>query len=115
MLSLQSKLAYIGKAFNDALPGLVYHYFRPDSFPYLVWSEYAEGDSFHADIHKEEQVISCTADYYTKTEYDPNIDVVQEVLNSLEIPWRIESVQYEEDLKLIHYEWSFEVCEIGEI
>lgn len=115
MLSLQNKLAYIGKAFNDALPGLVFHYFRPESFPYLVWAEIAEGDSFHADTHKEEQVIQCTADYYTKVEYDPNIDVIQEVLNSLECPWRIESVQYEEVLKLIHYEWSFEVVEIGEV
>ena len=114
MLSLQNKLAYIGKAFNDALPGLVFHYWRPDSFPYLVWREDMEGESFHAGNHKEEQAIHCVADYYTKTEYDPNIDVIQEVLNYLECPWRIEAVQYEEDTELIHYTWEFEVSEIGE-
>lgn len=115
MLSLQNKLAYIGKAFNDALPGLVSHYRKRKDFPYLVWQEYGEGDSYEADNRKEEQVIACTADYYTQVEYDANIDVVQEVLNSLEVSWRIESVQYEDETKLIHYEWSFEVCEIGEI
>lgn len=115
MLSLQNKLAYIGKAFNDALPGLVFHYWRPDSYPYLVWQEDMESDSFHSGNHKTEQCIHCTADYYTKTEYDANIDVIQEVLNYLCVPWRIEAVQYEEELKLIHYTWEFEVAEIGEV
>lgn len=114
MLSLQNKLAYIGKALNGALPGLVFHYWRPDSYPYLVWQEDMEGDSFNAGNHKEEQAIHCVAHYYTQTEYDPNIDVIQEVFNCLECPFRIESVQYEEETQLIHYTWEFEVCEIGE-
>ena len=115
MLSLQSKLQYIGKAFNDALPGLVFHYWRPNNFPYCVWQEESEADSLWSDNTKTEQAISCTADYYTKTEYDTNIDLLQDVLNNISSAWRIEAVQYEEDTKLIHYTFAFEVREVNEI
>ena len=109
MLSLQSKIKYIGKALNDALPGIVFHYRRPVKYPYLVWQEDMESDSAYVDNHKTEQAIHCTADYYTKTEYDPNIDVVQDIFDGLGLVWRIEAVQYEEDTKLIHYTNEFEV------
>lgn len=115
MLSLQSKLKYIGKAFNDALPGLVFHYWRPKTFPYLVWQEDFEAESFNSGNHKTEQAIHVTADYYTQTEYDPNIDLIQEVLDYIGAAWRIEAVQYEEETKLIHYTFEFEVRDVGEV
>lgn len=117
MLTLQSKLQHIGKALSDALPGLVSHYYRPEKktfYPFLVWAEDMEGDSLYTDNHKAEQVIHCVADYYTQTEYDPNLDTIQSVLDGFGCSWRIELVQYEEDTNLIHYTFEFEVREIGD-
>ena len=48
-------------------------------------------------------------DYYTPQEYDPAVDNIQAALNSLRIPWRLNSVQYEDETNLIHYEWTWEV------
>lgn len=110
MLTLTTTLKGIGKAFNDALPGLVFHYYRPaKDRPYLVWAESAESDAFYSDNRKTEQSISCLADYYTQEEYDPNIDTIQRTLDDISDAWRIDAVLYEEDTKLIHYAFTFEV------
>jgi hypothetical protein len=37
------------------------------------------------------------------------LDNIQAALNSLRIPWRLNSVQYEDETNLIHYEWTWEV------
>jgi hypothetical protein len=113
MLSLQSKLRRIGEALDTALPGLASHYYRkPASYPACIWQEDGEGESFRADFREREQAIHGTVDYFTQTEYDPNIDVIQDVLNGIMHTWRIKSVQYEEETKLIHYEWEWEASTI---
>lgn len=76
---------------------------------YILWAESGEGDSFHADNRKQEQVIVGTIDYFTRTDFDPNLDAIQEALKSAEITFFLKSVQYEEETKYIHYEWEFEV------
>ena len=92
------------------VPAEVFHY---DAFKksdqYIIWAETGEGTSFHADNRKQEQVIVGTIDYFTKTDLDPNLDAIQEALKSAEISFFLESVQYEEETKYIHYEWKFEV------
>lgn len=55
-----------------------------------------------------EQGITGTVDYFTLTEYDANIEAIQVALNNVEnLSWAINSVQYEEDTNLIHYEWRW--------
>lgn len=56
-----------------------------------------------------EQAITGTTDYFTRDEFDPAIDRIQDANQSLGIAWRLNSVQYEDDTELIHYEWSWEV------
>lgn len=108
MTSLQAKLQQIGSALHGALGDKVHHYFRPDGeIPSVVWQEQGEDNSFHTDNTKAEQAIRGTVDYYTKTEFDSNADVIQTVLQGLGAAWALESVQYEEDTKLIHFEWSW--------
>ncbi|HQA58953.1 MAG TPA: hypothetical protein PK033_13895 [Acetivibrio sp.] len=88
----------------------VFHYHaskQPDK--YIVWAEDTEGTSISANNKKINQSIQGTIDYFTKTEFDPNVDKIQETLNSAEISWRLNSIQYEEDTGYIHYEWVFEV------
>lgn len=86
-----------------------YHYEalkKTDS--YIVWAESGEGDSVHIDDVKDQQVIQGTIDYFTKAEYDSNIDLIQSTLNQNKISYILNSVQYEEETKYIHYEWIWE-------
>jgi len=88
----------------------VSHYFaakQPDQ--YIVWAEDSQGDSLYADGRMQEQVIQGTIDYFTKTENDTNVQKIQDALNDAEISFRLNSIQYEDDTKYIHYEWVFEV------
>ena len=76
---------------------------------YIVWAEDNQVDSVWADGMMQEQAIEGTIDYYTKTENDPNVQKIQDALNNGGISWRLNSVQYEDDTKFIHYEWTFSV------
>lgn len=80
---------------------------KPDK--YIVWAEAGEAGSNNADDNKVNQVIQGTIDYFTKMEFDPNFDLIQEKLNSIDISWSLNSVQYEEDTGYIHYEWIWEM------
>ena len=88
----------------------VYHYHaanQPDI--YIVWAEDTEGNSGYADNKKTNQVIQGTIDYFTKIEFDTNFEVIQEKLNSIDIAWKLNSIQHEEDTGYIHYEWVWEM------
>ena len=110
-MTLESKLSKIEQALT-AIPNLnVYHYLRPKlSAPFCVWQEDSESSSLEADNHKREQAIGGSVDYFTKTEYDPMVDNIQEALNSIDgCGWTYNSVQYEEETELIHHEWNWSV------
>lgn len=91
-----------------------YHYFAPSSAkaPYIVWNEDAEDNSFLADNHKQRQAISGFVEYFTKTEFDPMFDSIQDVLDGIEgLSWTWEATQYgdptRDDDNLIHHTWSW--------
>lgn len=104
------------KRLRDALTSIngldVYHYWRPRlQAPFLVWAEDGEDSALHTSNHKAEQGISGTIDYYTKTEYDTMVETIQEKLNTVEnLGWRLNSVQFEDETNLIHYEWTFSIA-----
>lgn len=88
----------------------VFHYFASgQTSNYIVWAEDGEGISGHGDNKKTTQVISGTIDYFTKDEFDEIVEEIQNKLNSLNIAWRLNSVQTEEDTGYIHYEWAWEM------
>ena len=110
MTSLQTKLQKVGESLQQVLGNIVFHYWRPvTSAPVCIWAEDGESNSFRADFREREQAIHGTVDYYTQSEYDANVDAIQSVLNNVCSNWEINSVQYEDDTKLIHYEWTFTV------
>lgn len=87
----------------------VYHFDATGAIgSYIVWSEDGQADSVWADGKMQNQVITGTIDYYTKTEYDANFNAIQEALNEIGISYRLNSIQYETDTKYIHYEFVFE-------
>lgn len=108
-MSLIKKLEKIKDTLNT-IDATVYHYKAfNQTKDYIVWAESGEADSFHGDNRKTEQVITGTIDFFTKTEYSTIIDDIQNALNNAEISFLLNSVQYEEETNIIHYEWTFEV------
>lgn len=105
---LQAKLKQFGEAFAAITPNCS-HYYRTDKFPAVVWAESGEDESFNSDNQKSEQRIIGTVDLFTKTEFDPLCDAVQTTLADLGVTWRLNSVQYEDETKVIHYEWEWGV------
>lgn len=103
------------KAVRDALLTVsedVYHYARPHGMkaPFIVWQEDGEGIRGGANNRRlPYQTAHGTIDLFTLTEYDPLIDAIQEALDNAEsVAWALNSVQYEDETNLIHYEWVFE-------
>lgn len=88
----------------------VYHYeAHKQDGNYIVWAEDGEAGAAYADNKKTSQVIGGTIDYFTKDEFDPAFDLIQAKLNSVDIAWKLNSIQHEEDTGYIHYEWTFGV------
>lgn len=110
MKSLNEKLKRFQSQLLDVSEN-VYHYFRPINpvLPFVVWSESGENSSFSSDNVKAEQAIDIAVDLYTKTEFDPLIDSLQELFNAVSGSWTLDAVSYEDDSELIHYSWSVEV------
>ncbi len=80
---------------------------------YIVWAEDGQADASYGDDHVIDQVLEGTVDYFTKTEYDPVFGQIQSALNNLDLVWRLNSIQYEEDTGYIHYEWVWEMMSDG--
>ncbi len=80
---------------------------QPDR--YIVWAEDGQADSIWGDDRMQEQALTGTIDYYTKDEYDPNVEAIQAALGETDLAWRLESVQYEDVTGYVHYEWVWEL------
>ena len=100
------------KRVRDALTVLsvnVYHYERPKmAAPFVVWQE-ESGRTFEANNRSVEIYAAGTLDIYSKTEYDPLFDQTMDALTDAGIIWTLESIQYEDDTGLIHYELGWQV------
>lgn len=88
----------------------VYHYEALKATPpYIVWAEDNETNMLNTDNKKTVQVIQGTIDLYTLNEKDELAEKIQSALNERDISFSLNSVQYEDETTLIHYEWVFEV------
>ena len=103
----QNELKKFGEALGNIL-GASYHYTAPENRPpkYAVWQELL-GIDLHANNRHAESGFLISVDYFTAEEYDPNIDAISALLDVYG-SWTIESVQFEQDTMLIHYEWRLE-------
>lgn len=109
-MSFQNKLAQIKETLTG-IEGLeVGHYeYSGTADRYCVWAEDTESSSVESDNYKTEQAIQGTIDLYTKTEFDPYVDAVQDAMKTARISFYLNSVQYEDETELIHYEWVFDL------
>lgn len=89
----------------------VYHFqAQKQTDSYIVFAEDGQSSKSWADNQCTYQAITGTVDLFTKKEYDPLVDQIQDALNNGKIYWYLNSVQYEEDTKYKHYEWVWEVA-----
>lgn len=76
---------------------------------YIVWAEEGQGAGLSGDGRMKQQAISGSAVYYTREEYDPNVEAVQKALNDADIAFFLASAGRDENTGLIFYAWSWEV------
>lgn len=100
------------KKIRDALGTVstpVYHYKRPNNQKpsWIVWQEDGSSTDMWANNRMAEQQLHGTIDLYTLIEFDPVMDEVQTALNSIMTGWSLQSVEYEDETNLIHYEWEW--------
>lgn len=110
LASIASRLLDISTALVS-IPGLsVGHYKNMlREGDYCVWAEDMEPDRVSADNRKKIQNLQGTIDFFTRTEFNPLVDAIQNALNDAAISFYLSSVQYEDETGYIHYEWIFEV------
>lgn len=108
-MTLQSKLREFGKTLSG-LPVSVFHFRRCQmSPPYVVWQEDGEGESFQAENGRAEPAIAGSLDYFTKTEYDPVVEQINQLLEQAADSWELVTALYEEETHLLHYSWDWEL------
>lgn len=95
-------------AAHTAVTDSVSHNERVKSDRYFVWGENGADDLEVSNIHAEKAVTGYT-DLYTKIEFDPWKDQIEESFDKYGIFWSLNSVQYEEETGFTHYEWYWSV------
>jgi len=102
------------REFRDILLTLgipTYHYDAlKQTDKYIVWAEDNELRQLKGNNKVITQVIQGTLDYFTKKEFDTNVDRIQNLFNAHEIPFRLNLIDNEPDTGYIHYEWIWEVA-----
>lgn len=107
---MRSKLKKIPEILKTVTDNVSHYEAMGITDKYIVWAEDSEGSSVEGDDRKINQSIQGTIDYFTKQDFDENIDKIQAALTAACISFYLNSVQYEDETEYIHYEWVFEVA-----
>lgn len=95
-------------AAHTAVTPKVSHSERLKSDRYFVWQEDGTNDLLADDVHIE-RAVTGTTDLFTKKEFDPWAEQIEQSFETHEISYKRSSVQYEPDTGFYHYEWIWEV------
>ena len=111
MKSMQQTLMSLKDGLTQIKGLKCYHYEKAQkqTAPYAVWAEDGESSALSSDNRRTEIQMGGVLDYYTQTEFDTMVDALNDALNDCTSGWILESVQWEEETKLIHYHWSWSV------
>ena len=107
---MRSKLKKIPEILKTVTDNVSHYEAMGITDKYIVWAEDSEGSSVEGDNRKINQSIQGTIDYFTKQDFDENVDKIQAALTAACISFYLNSVQYEDETEHIHYEWVFEVA-----
>ena len=81
---------------------------KAPSGDYGTYSENS-GEDLRADEKHVERGTEGYINYFTRDDSDTPRTTIETAMNSLNIPWYLNTVQYENDTGYIHYEWWFGV------
>lgn len=87
---------------------LVSHAVRMKSYRYFVWQEDDDNDMSADNAHAEKAVTGYT-DLFTKIEFDPWADSLEESFDEYGIAWEKTGVTYEPDTGFFHHTWDWQV------
>lgn len=76
---------------------------------YLVIQLDGQGDSLESDNVTTQQAIEGSVDLFCYSKDRANYDAVWSALRTSGCAVRLSSVQYENETRLIHYEWIFQL------
>lgn len=96
----------------------VYHFFAPEerSDRFIIWAETQVGSNVEADDEIDVQVPTGQIYFYTTHEYDQTVNEISLALMEHDIGFSIGSIGYDDMLKMIVYQFNWEVvCGAGEI
>lgn len=89
------------------IPFAAYGWDNAPSGTYGVVSLEGQEDSVAGDNRIHHQAIRGSIDLFVEGVATTAPAAVQDAINGL-VAWRLNSIQYEDDTRLIHYEWIFE-------
>lgn len=85
-----------------------YAWSRSPAGDYGVYAEDGAND-LNADGEHAEKALQGTVDYFTRDDTGTPKATIEAALEGLNVPWYLNTIQYEDDTGYIHYEWVFEV------
>lgn len=89
------------------IPFTAYAWDRAPDPPYGVISLEGQEDSDAGDDRITHQALRGSIDLFVPNKLPTYPKMVQDAINGV-VPWRLNSVQFEDDTGLIHWEWIFE-------
>ena len=92
---------------DTKIPFAAYGWDHAPAGTYGVISLEGQEDSVAGDGMIQTQSIRGSIDLFVKGVSTTDAATVQSAINGL-VAWRLNSVQYEDDTGLIHYEWIYE-------
>ncbi|WP_105303098.1 hypothetical protein [Anaerolactibacter massiliensis] len=109
IVSVSEKLKIVRNVLVNVGGDIVFHYRRPAGTKrFVVWQEDAQETALHVNNASKEIVLTGTIDFFTPNEFDTLIDDITAAFSqSQRVKAQINSVQYEDQTGLIHYEWRF--------
>lgn len=85
-----------------------YAWSRSPAGDYGVYAEDGAND-LNADGEHAEKALQGTVDYFTRDDTGTPKATIEAALEGLNVPWYLNTIQYEDETGYIHYEWVFEV------
>ena len=82
--------------------------------PFGAYAQDGGGEDLWGGDHLQLQVITGTVDLFTRGRGRDKKALVENALDASGVSWALNSIQYESDTRLTHFEWTFEVIADGQ-
>ena len=93
--------------------GYKYAHFAWNHAPNSTYLVYAEDEAIplRADEHQAERIMHGTIDCFTRDDSGAPLTTVESQLNTIDnFSFKLNSIQFEEETGLIHYEWEWSLA-----